>query len=76
MVNWAKESSNGFYLSVNPASLFGDSLADDILGLVLVGADDDVAGVVGQHDLHQLPANPRLGDREREVKCYLGENMK
>ena len=44
----------------NPASLLGDSLGDDLRSLVLVGADDDVAGVLRQHDLHQLPADAGL----------------
>ena len=47
-------------LSGNPASLVGDALADDLRCLVLVGADDDVAGVLRQHDLHQLPSDPGL----------------
>ena len=46
-----------------PTELPGVPLvADDLGGLVLVGADDDVAGVLGQHDLHQLPADPGLQD--------------
>lgn len=52
--------------SGNPASLLTDALVDDDLcGLVLVGADDDVAGVLRQDDLHQLAADTRLNkDRE------------
>ena len=47
-------------MSGNPASLLVDALVDDLRGLVLVGADDDVASVLGQHDLHQLSPDPRL----------------
>ena len=53
-----------------PTELPGVPLvADDLGGLVLVGADDDVARVFGQHDLHQLPAraavHPGLGTGRR-----------
>ena len=44
----------------NPASLLGDSFGDDLRGLVLVGADDDMAGILRQHDLHQLSTETRL----------------
>ena len=60
-----------------PADLSGVPLvADDLGSLVLVGADDDVARVLGEHDLHQLPArravDPGLGIGRRRHRRRRG----